>query len=260
MVDRKVAVLIAAAAIVLVACSSGAPSAGSGSVGVVRSPSASVPLDSATASGPASACVVGVSPEDRSAERWVMWDEPAIKKTLNDAGATYLAGDAKSTTGPQAAEVEGLISKGAKVLIIGASDETAIAPTVASAIKRGIPVIAYDRLIEDPKVLYITFDNVEVGRMQARALLKAVPKGDYVFIKGDKANANADFLRAGQDEVLSAAIKSGACMTGSEAHSPSLPWSTTSAMRSCRTRSWARSPRTPNSRTGIPTISTGSLV
>ena len=60
-----------------------------------------------------------------------------------------------------------------------------------------MPVIAYDRLIEDPGALYITFDNVEVGRMEARRVFEAVPKGNYVIIKGNKADANADFLRGG---------------------------------------------------------------
>jgi D-xylose transport system substrate-binding protein len=70
-------------------------------------------------------------------------------------------------------------------------------------------VIAYDRLIEDPGALYITFDNVEVGRMQARAVLGQVPKGNYVYIKGNSADANADFLRGGQQEILQAAEDAG---------------------------------------------------
>ena len=63
--------------------------------------------------------------------------------------------------------------------------------------RNGVPVIAYDRLIEDPSVLYITFDNVEVGRMQAEAVFALVPEGNYVIIKGNSADANADFLRSG---------------------------------------------------------------
>ncbi len=55
----------------------------------------------------------------------------------------------------------------------------------------------------------MTFDNVEVGRMQARAVFAAKPKGNYVFIKGNSADPNADFLRGGQQEILAAAIKSG---------------------------------------------------
>jgi D-xylose transport system substrate-binding protein len=105
--------------------------------------------------------------------------------------------------------VDSLIAQGATVVIIVAQDVTAIGPVVTAAIGRGISVIAYDRLIEDPAALYVTFDNVEVGRMQAKALLAVAPKGNYLFIKGDKADANSDLLRAGQAEVLGAAIKAG---------------------------------------------------
>ena len=66
-----------------------------------------------------------------------------------------------------------------------------------------MPVIGYDRLIEDPGALYITFDNVEVGKLQATEIFEAVPKGNYIIIKGNKADANADFLRSGYDEVMS---------------------------------------------------------
>jgi D-xylose transport system substrate-binding protein len=72
-----------------------------------------------------------------------------------------------------------------------------------------VPVIAYDRLIEDPKALYVTFDNVEVGRIEARSIFALVPKGNYIIIKGNKADANADFLRAGYEEIIGAAVKSG---------------------------------------------------
>jgi D-xylose transport system substrate-binding protein len=88
-------------------------------------------------------------------------------------------------------------------------DKDAILPAIAKAKARNIPVIAYDRLIEAPGVFYITFDNKEVGRMQARGVHAVKPKGNYVMIKGSPTDPNADFLRAGQQEVLDAAIKKG---------------------------------------------------
>jgi D-xylose transport system substrate-binding protein len=88
-------------------------------------------------------------------------------------------------------------------------DKDAILPALAKAKAKNIPVVAYDRLIEQPGVFYITFDNKEVGRMQARAVLAAKPKGNYVMIKGSPTDPNADFLRAGQQEVLADAIKGG---------------------------------------------------
>ena len=154
-------------------------------------------------------CVVGVSWNNYQEERWAKWDEPALKAAIEAGGGTYISNDAKSSAETQASNVENLMSQGAKVLIVLAQDGTAIKPAVASATAAGVPVIAYDRLIEDPKALYVTFDNVEVGRMQAQEVTKAVPKGNYVIIKGNKADANADFLRSGMEEVIGAAVKSG---------------------------------------------------
>ena len=73
----------------------------------------------------------------------------------------------------------------------------------------GIPVIGYDRLIENPKTYYITFDNKEVGRLQAKEVFKVKPSGNYVFIKGGSTDPNADFVFSGQQEVLKEAIASG---------------------------------------------------
>ena len=153
--------------------------------------------------------IVGVSWNNYNEERWAKSDEPAIKAALEAGGATYINTDAGSSAEQQLADVEQLISQGADALIILAQDGTAILPAVQSALEQGVPVIAYDRLIEDPGALYITFDNVEVGRMQARAILELVPAGNYVFIKGNQADANADFLRGGQEEVLAEAIAAG---------------------------------------------------
>jgi D-xylose transport system substrate-binding protein len=79
-------------------------------------------------------------------------------------------------------------------------------------------VVAYDRLIEDARAFYLTFDNVEVGRMQARAVLAAQPNGNYVMIKGSPTDPNADFLRGGQQEILQAAIDAGDITIVAEAY------------------------------------------
>ncbi|MCP4309100.1 MAG: substrate-binding domain-containing protein, partial [bacterium] len=162
--------------------------------------------------------VVGVSWNNYNEERWAKSDEPAIKAALDAEGIKYISADAGSSAEQQIADVEQLIAQGANALIILAQDGTAILPAVQSALSQGIPVVAYDRLIEDPGALYITFDNVEVGRMQARAIFELVPAGNYVFIKGNQADANADFLRGGQQEILQAAIDSGAIVNVGESY------------------------------------------
>jgi D-xylose transport system substrate-binding protein len=154
--------------------------------------------------------IVGVSWNNYNEERWAKSDEPAIQAALDAAGASYISADAGSSAEQQLADVENLIAQGADVLIILAQDGTAILPAVASALEQGIPVIAYDRLIEDPGALYITFDNVGVGRLQAEVIFGLVPEGNYAIIKGNSADANADFLREGYEQVIGEAAASGA--------------------------------------------------
>jgi D-xylose transport system substrate-binding protein len=152
---------------------------------------------------------VGVSWNNYNEERWAKWDEPAIQEALQACGADYISSDAGSSAEQQLADVENLISQGANSLIILAQDGEAILPAVQSALDQGIPVVAYDRLIENPGALYVTFDNVEIGRLEAQAVYDEVPTGNYVFIKGSSTDANADFLRSGQQEVLQDALDSG---------------------------------------------------
>lgn len=151
---------------------------------------------------------VGVSWSNFQEERWKT-DEAAIKGALEAAGATYVSADAQSSSAKQLSDIESLMAQGVNALIILGQDTAAVVPAVQAAVDAGIPVIAYDRLIEDPRAFYLTFDNVEVGRMQARAVLAAAPKGNYVMIKGSNTDPNADFLRGGQQEVLQAAIDAG---------------------------------------------------
>src|ERR1700742_3768371 len=151
---------------------------------------------------------VGVSWSNFQEERWKT-DEAAIKKALEAHGAKYISADAQASPTKQLTDVESLISKGANVLIILAMDSEAILPAVKKAADEGIPVIAYDRLIESPNVLYITFDNVGVGRMMAKAIYAVKPAGNYAFIKGDKGDPNADFLFSGITEVLKPAMDAG---------------------------------------------------
>jgi D-xylose transport system substrate-binding protein len=151
---------------------------------------------------------VGVSWSNFQEERWKT-DEKAIKDQLAKLGGNYVSADAGGSPEKQLGDIDSLIAKGAKALIILAMDKDAIIPALAKAKAKNIPVVAYDRLIEAPGVFYITFDNKEVGRMQARAVLAAKPKGNYVMIKGSATDPNADFLRAGQQEVLAEAIKKG---------------------------------------------------
>ncbi|WP_371126670.1 D-xylose ABC transporter substrate-binding protein [Bosea sp. (in: a-proteobacteria)] len=158
----------------------------------------------AQAKGP----IIGVSWSNFQEERWKT-DEAAIKAAIEKVGGTYLSADAQSSPAKQLTDVESLIARGAKALIVLAQDAQAIRPAVQKAVDEGIAVVGYDRLIEIPQAFYLTFDNVEVGRMMAREILKAKPEGNYVFIKGSSTDPNANFLYQGSIEVLKPALDSG---------------------------------------------------
>lgn len=172
--------------------------------GLTLAASAGLTSAYAQAKGP----VIGVSWSNFQEERWKT-DEAAIKAAIEKVGGTYLSADAQSSPAKQLTDVESLIARGAKALIVLAQDAQAIRPAVQKAVDEGIAVVGYDRLIEIPQAFYLTFDNVEVGRMMGREILKAKPEGNYVFIKGSSADPNAGFLFQGSIEVLKSAIDAG---------------------------------------------------
>jgi D-xylose transport system substrate-binding protein len=187
MVNRRLAATLGVLALVLAACGGG----GGGD-------ESDAPEGSAAAGGD---CTVGVSWNNYQEERWALRDEPNIQAALDEVGAEYISADAGSSEEQQASDVETLLADGADVLIILAQNTETILPSVEAAIDQGVPVIGYDRLIESPDALYVSFDNVRVGEMQAEAVLEVVSEGNFVIIKGNGADANSDFLRQGYTNV-----------------------------------------------------------
>jgi len=161
---------------------------------------------------------VGVSWSNFQEERWKT-DEAAIKAALEAAGATYVSADAQGSAAKQLTDVEALIAQGAEALIILAMDKDAIGPAVDKAAAEGIPVVGYDRLIEDERAFYLTFDNKGVGRIIAETVKAAQPEGNYAIIKGDPGDPNANFLREGMEEVIGADVAAGKIKIVGESYS-----------------------------------------
>ena len=151
---------------------------------------------------------IAVSWKTFQEERW-KGDEATIKKVVEAAGDKYISADAQGSAQKQAADIEGLIAQKPDVIMVVAFDSDAILPSIKKITDAGIKSIAYDVQFEDPNALYITFDNVGVGRIMAKEVLKVKPEGNYAFIKGDKGDPNATFLFQGQLEVLKAAMDAG---------------------------------------------------
>ncbi|MEA2651083.1 MAG: D-xylose transport system substrate-binding protein [Chloroflexota bacterium] len=195
MTNRRFAATLGVIALVLAACTGNAGS----SAPAASEPAASEPAASASAA--TGDCIVGVSWNNYQEERWALRDEPAIQAALDEVGAEYISADAGSSEEQQATDVENLLSQGANVIIILAQNTETILPSVQAAVDQGVAVIGYDRLIESPDALYVSFDNVAVGKLQAEAVLEQVSEGNFVIIKGNGADANSDFLRDGYVEA-----------------------------------------------------------
>jgi len=167
--------------------------------------------------------VIGVSWSNFQEERWKT-DEAAMKAAIEANGDKYISADAQGSAAKQLTDVETLIAQGANALVILAMDKDAIGPAVDKADAEGIPVLGYDRLIEDARAFYLTFDNKGVGKIIAQEVSKVQPEGNYAIIKGDKGDPNALFLLEGMMEVIGADVEAGkiniACETFSDGWKP----------------------------------------
>jgi D-xylose transport system substrate-binding protein len=169
---------------------------------------ATVAVSALTSAAFADGKTVGVSWSNFQEERWKT-DEAAMKAAIEANGDTYISADAQSSSAKQLTDVESLIAQGADALIILSVDSAAVGAAVDAATAEGVPVLGYDRLIEDDRAFYLTFDNKEVGRVIARSILAAVPMGNYAIIKGDKGDPNALFLLEGMMDVIGDSVASG---------------------------------------------------
>ena len=152
---------------------------------------------------------IAVSWKTYQEERWKT-DEAAIRAVVEAAGDKLVTTDAQLSAQKQAADIESLISQKVDVIMVVAYDSDAILPSFKAASDAGVKMLSYDVLVEDPNALYLTFDNVGVGRLMAKTMLeKGKAEGNFAFIKGDKGDPNATFLFQGQMEVLKENLDAG---------------------------------------------------
>ena len=169
----------------------------------------------AAGSGAKKRLVIGLSLDTLKEERW-QGDRDRFVARCRELGAEVLVQSANSDDSVQMQNIEGLIANGVDALVIVPHDGKAMAKAVEKAKSVGIPVIAYDRLIRDCDLdLYCSFDNIEVGRQQARYLVKQLAALDdknhtILRIYGAPTDNNAKLFKAGQDEILEPLIASGA--------------------------------------------------
>ncbi len=165
---------------------------------------------------------VGIAMPTKSSARWIA-DGDNIVKVLKERGYGTDLQYAGDDVPNQLAQIENMITKGDKVLVIAAIDGTTLSEVLAQAHQNGITVIAYDRLIRDtPNVdYYATFDNFQVGVLQGQSLLNGLDLKDAktpVYIElfgGSPDDNNAYFFYNGAMSVIEPQIKSGKLVVGS---------------------------------------------
>lgn len=155
--------------------------------------------------------LIGLSLDTLKEARWQADRDLFVKRVSELKGQVkYLS--ANGDDNQQIRDVESLLTSGVKVLVIVPHDGLAMARAVEMAHKVNVPVISYDRLIQNSELdLYLSFDNVKVGEQQAQYLVSKLPggKGRIVRVYGSPTDNNAKLFKQGQDNILNPLIKKG---------------------------------------------------
>jgi putative multiple sugar transport system substrate-binding protein len=169
--------------------------------------------------------LIGVAMPTKSSERWIQ-DGDAVKSQLEDAGFTVDLQYAEDDIPTQVSQIENMITKGAKALIVASIDGTTLTSVLQEAADNDIPVIAYDRLIRDTENVdyYASFDNYKVGVQQANSVLNGLglvdlegaavdgaPAGPFniELFAGSPDDNNATFFWDGAIDTLQPYIDEG---------------------------------------------------
>ena len=197
-----------------------------------------------TAAFAAKKAKVGISMPTKDLQRWNQ-DGANMKADFEKAGYQVDLQYAANDINTQISQIENMITGKCKVLVIAAIDGSSLSNVLATAKKKKIQVIAYDRLIMDTDAVsyYATFDNYKVGTLQGDYLvdklgLKSRSASDPVYMEfftGDPGDNNINFFFGGAMDILTPYIKKGVivCPSGQteKAQCATLNWSTEEAQK-----------------------------
>ena len=159
--------------------------------------------------GAAKKLTIGFSLDTLKEERWQR-DRDMFVAECEKLGARVVVQSANNDANLQNSQAENLLTQGVSVLVVVANNAKTAATIVETCHKSGVPVVAYDRLILDSDLdVYVSFDAVRVGELQADYLVKRRPKGRYVLIEGSPIDNNARLVRDGQMNVLKPFVDRG---------------------------------------------------
>ena len=161
--------------------------------------------------GPNDPVVIGFSMDTVKEERWQR-DKDLVEKRAKELGMQVSVQVANGDDNLQVKQAENLLTQGVDVLIVAPHNGEIAASIVEAAHRQGVPVISYDRLIKNSDVdLYVSYQIVKIGEMQAQYLLDHVNKkpASFVIVGGSPTDNNALLLHEGQMNVLKPAVDRG---------------------------------------------------
>ena len=154
--------------------------------------------------------IIGLSMGTLRSERWVQ-DRDHFVTRAKELGAEVIVFSANEEPEEQNRQAENLILQGVDVLVVIAEDTQKSSVIIDIAHQTGVPVIAYDRLIQNPALdYYVSFDNTKVGEPQAQEVLKVIPEGEFAYVGGSPTDNNAFLVKHGTMNILQPLIDSGA--------------------------------------------------
>lgn len=161
--------------------------------------------------GPNDPIKIGFSMDTLKEERWQR-DKDLVEKRAKELGIEVVVQVANGDDNLQIKQAENLLTQGVDVLIVAPHNGEIAASIVEAAHRQGVPVISYDRLIQNSDVdLYISHQVVKMGEMQAKYLLDHVNKkpASFVIVGGSPTDHNAILLHEGQMNILKPAVDRG---------------------------------------------------
>lgn len=152
---------------------------------------------------------IGFSLDTLIVERWQK-DRDIFLAKAKELGAQVVFQNANNDVNEQIKQLKFLIDQGIDILVVIPNDGEKVAPVIQQAKKKGIKVIAYDRLVLGSNVdMYVSFDNVGVGEKMVSELFKKVPSGNYIIIHGAKTDYNSILCNEGYINILKPYIDKG---------------------------------------------------
>ena len=194
--------MVAAGALLLAACGSSSSSSGT------TSAAASAAASGSASAGSAVGGKIGVIlPDTTTSTRWENQDRPALEAAFKAAGVDYDIQNANGDKAAMATIADQMVANGATVLAIVALDSESGAAIQKKAAAQGVQTIDYDRLVlGGSSEYYVSFDNVEVGKLQGQGLVKCLGDGAHnvVFLNGAPTDNNAALFKQGAHSVIDA--------------------------------------------------------